>query len=119
MMKRIDWRAIASLPLLAAAAALTWSTVQGLAARRVVRFELAEISHARYGVLNANRWVEILTPVLDKRIDELDLAPASGASLRPMVQNALYRLLDDVKVKMTAKPAPGAPQPTGPMAMMG
>lgn len=119
MTTRIDWRAVASLPLLAAAAALTWSTVQGLAARRIVRTELAEISHARYGVLNASRWVEILTPVLDKRIDELDLAPMSGASLRPMVQNALYRLLDDVKVKMTAKPAPGAPAPTGPAAMLG
>ena len=65
MATRIDWRAVASLPLLAASAWLTWSAVQGLEARRDLRTDLAEISHARYGVLNADRWVAILTPILD------------------------------------------------------
>jgi hypothetical protein len=117
-MKSIDWRAIVTIPLLAAAAWLTWSTVEGLRERRVVRTQLAEISHARYGVMNADRWVALLVPALDKRVDELDLAPASGASLRPMVESALYRLLDDVKAQMSAKPAPGSPAAAGPMALM-
>lgn len=103
-----DWRLVPAALLLAAAAVLTWSVVVRLEARRVVRTELAEISHARYGLLSADRWVKILTPILDSRIDTLDLQPAKGASLRPMVQNALYRLLDDVKEKMSAKPAPGS-----------
>jgi hypothetical protein len=68
-----------------------------------MRMELAEISHARYGLLNADRWVGILVPILNARIDALDLTAADRASLRPTVENALYRLLDDVKEKMTAK----------------
>ena len=104
---RIDLRVAASVLLLAAATHLTWATVQGLEKRRNLRTQLAEISHVKYGLLNADRWVEILLPALNKQVDALDLAPAQGASLRPMVQNALYRLLDDVKVKMSAKPAEG------------
>jgi len=49
-----------------------------------------------------------LTPILDANIDALDLNPRNQAGLRPMVQSALYRLLDDVKEKMS-KPAPAAP----------
>jgi hypothetical protein len=105
---RIDLRVAASVLLLAAATHLTWATVQGLEKRRNLRTQLSEISHVKYGLLNANRWVEILLPALNKQVDALDLEPAEGPTLRPMVQNALYRLLDDVKVKMSAKPAEGA-----------
>ena len=101
-------RLIAGVLLLGIAAAFTWMTIEGLSARRKLRLDLAEISHARYGLLNASRWVEQLEPILDARIDALDLTAANQASLRPTVENALYRLLDDVKNKMSAKPAPGA-----------
>jgi Paraquat-inducible protein A len=111
---RIDIRLIASVLLLAAAAALTWQTIEGLSARRRLRTELAEIGHARYGLLNADRWVEKLVPILETQIATLDLKVENQASLRPMVQKALYRLLDDVKTKMSA-PAPqgGQPAPAG------
>lgn len=91
--------------LLAVAAVFTWLTIDALAARRTLRMELAEISHVRYGLLNTDRWVEIIVPILDAKIDSLDLTSANQVSLKPMVQNALYRLLDDVKTKMSA-PAP-------------
>jgi hypothetical protein len=102
------WRLAIGVVLLAVAAVFTWLTIEGLSARRTLRMELAEISHARYGLLNADRWVGILQPILDARIDALDLTAADRASLRPTVENALYRLLDDVKQKMTAKD-PGKP----------
>jgi hypothetical protein len=98
-------RLIAGVVLLIAAAILTWTVVGELDARRSLRFDLAEIGHVRYGLLNADRWVEKLAPILESRIDALDLQAESQASLRPMVQNALYRLLDDVKERMS-KPAP-------------
>lgn len=104
---QFDFRLAGSLILLAVAIVFTRMTIDGLEARRKMRTELAEISHVRYGLLNANQWVERLVPILDARIDELDLKNANRASLRPMVQNALYRLLDDVKAKMSAKPAAG------------
>ena len=70
-----------------------------------MRTELAEISHARYGLLNPDRWVEKILPILDARIDALDWKAKDEASLRPTVVSALYRLLDDIKTKMSAPPA--------------
>ena len=101
-------RLAASLLLLAAAMAFTWLTIDGLSSRRRLRTELAEISHVRYGLLNADRWVEKILPVLDAKIDALDLRATNQASLRPIVENALYRLLDDMKVKASANQSPGA-----------
>jgi len=96
------------LLLLAAAANSVWQTIDILSSRRMRRMELAEIGHVRYGVLNADRWVEKIVPVLDAQIDALDLTATNRASLRPMVVKALNRLLDQVGEQMTPKPAPGA-----------
>jgi Paraquat-inducible protein A len=102
------FRLAASVLLLAAAGEFTWLTIDGLAARRRLRTELAEISHVRYGLLNADRWLEKLVPILEANIDALDLKAASRASLRPTVEHALYQLLDDVKEKMSPKNPPAA-----------
>lgn len=100
---KIDFRIVAGVLLLAAAIPFTWLTIDGLSSRRRLRTELAEITHVRYGLLNADRWVEKIVPILEAKIDALDLKAANQASLRPTVQKALYRLLDDVKEKMSAK----------------
>ena len=104
---KIDLRLIAGVLLLAATGVCTWLTIQGLAARRILRTELAEISHARYDLLNVDRWIEKILPIADAKIDALDLKAAS-ASLRPTVEKALYRLLDEVKNRMSAPPKPDA-----------
>lgn len=104
-------RLTVGLLLLAAAANSVWQTVGILSARRVRRTDLAEISHVRYGLLNADRWVEKIVPILNAQIDALDLTAANRASLRPMVINALNRVLDQVKEQLAPKAAPGAPAP--------
>jgi hypothetical protein len=109
------FRLAVSVLLLGTAAVFTWLTIEGLEARRNVRTELAEISHVRYGLLNADRWVEKITPILEANIDALDLKAANRASLRPMVERTLYKLLDEVKDKMSAK----NPQATGVGALLG
>src|SRR5436305_8869903 len=101
-------RLVGSLLLLAAAALNTWETIDELSQRRVLRTELAELSHVRYDLLNADRWVEKLVPILEAQIEALDIKSANRASLRPMVRNALNRLLDQIKEKMS-KPAPPPP----------
>jgi Paraquat-inducible protein A len=95
------FRIAAGVFLLAAAIAFTWLTIDGLSARRKLRTELAEISHVRYGLLSADRWVEKIVPILEAKIDTLDLK-ADRSNLRPAVEKALYRLLDDVKAKAGA-----------------
>jgi hypothetical protein len=103
---KIDFRLVAGVLLLAVATVFTWLTIEGLSSRRRLRTDLAEISHARYELLNANRWVGQLVPILEARIDALDLKAASRAYLRPMVRNSLYRLLADIQQKMSAKNPP-------------
>src|ERR1700733_11405348 len=110
--RMFDFRFAIALLLLAPAALFAWRTVEGLASRRVLRTDLAEIGHVRFGVLNADRWVEKILPILNGKIDALDPTAESSASLRPTVEKALYRLLDQVKEQMAPKPAAGAP-PTG------
>jgi hypothetical protein len=106
---KIDFPIVAGVFLLAAAVAFTWLTIEGLSSRRKLRTELAEISHVRYGLLSADRWVEKIVPILDAKIDALDLNAAGRSNLRPAVESALYRLLADVKQKAAAKdPQSGA-----------
>ncbi len=105
---KFDFRFAAALLLLAPAAFFTWRTVDGLATRRLLRMEQAELGHVRYGLLNADQWVERILPVLEAKIDALDLTAQNGASLRPTVEKALYRLIDQLKEQMSAPPAQGA-----------
>jgi hypothetical protein len=100
---KIDFRLVAGALLLAVAIVFTWLTIDGLSSRSRLRRDLAEISHVRYGLLNADRWVKTIVPILDAKIDALDLKAPNQASLRPTVEKALYRLLADVKEKMSAK----------------
>jgi hypothetical protein len=83
-------------------------TIDILSARRNLRTELAEISHARYGLLDADRWVEKIVPILEAQVDALDLTAANAATLRPTVVRSLNRLLDQVEAQLAPKPAPGA-----------
>ena len=101
----IDFPLIAAVLLLAVAVVCTWWTIDGLAKRRVLRTELAEISHARYDLLNIDHWVARLVPILNEKVDALDLKSASQG-LRPTVEKALYQLLDQVKERFSAPPNP-------------
>src|SRR3954471_24197822 len=95
-------RIIAGALLLLPASWYTWQTIEDLKARRDLPTDLAEISPVRYGIVNADPWRGNLVPILDAQIDALDFQPDQQASLRPMVERALYRLLDQVKEKMSA-----------------
>lgn len=94
----------------------SWKTVDGLAARRVLRSDLAEITHARYGILSADQWRGIIGPILNAQVDKLDLKGQSK-SFRPMVERSLYDLLDHIKTQMTSPKggAPGLPGGGNPM----
>ena len=102
-------RLAAAVLLLFPAIWFSWKTIDGLAARRLLRTDLAEITHARYGILSADQWRSIIGPLLDAQIDKLDLK-SQNKSLRPMVERSLYALLDNIKTQMTqSQPAaPGA-----------
>lgn len=105
-------RLAAAVILLLPAIWFSWKTVDGLAARRLIRTDLAEITHARYGILSADQWRGILGPILNAQVDKLDLKGQSK-SLRPMVERSLYDLLDHIKTQMTSPNAKGSGLPGG------
>jgi hypothetical protein len=105
-------RLAAGVILLLPAIWFSWKTIDGLAARRLLRTDLAEITHARYGILSADQWRDIIGPMLQAQVGKLDLKSQSK-SLRPMVERSLYALLDNVKTQMSA-PDPKTKKPGTP-----
>ena len=83
--RQFDLRFAAGAILLVPVIWFTWLTVDGLGARRQLRTDLAELTHVRYGLLSADRWRDIIAPILNAQIDTIDLKGQSK-SLRPMVQ---------------------------------
>ena len=97
----------------------SWLTIDGLAKRRDLRTDLAELEHVRYGLLSADQWRAIIGPILNEQVDKLDLKGQSK-NLRPMVERSLNSLLDNIQRQMSApKPkdskAPAAPGQGNPM----
>ena len=105
-------RLVFGVVLLLPAIWFSFKTVDGLAARRVIRTDLAEITHARYGILSADQWRAIIGPMLNAQINNLDLKGQSK-NLRPMVERSLYALLDNIKTQMTAPAPKGSTKPAG------
>jgi hypothetical protein len=112
-----DLRLVAGVILLLPAIWFSWKTIDGLAARRLIRTDLAEITHARYGILSADQWRTIIGPILDAQVDRLDLKGQSK-SLRPMVERSLYALLDNIKTQMTSPNAKASGMPGGGNVML-
>jgi hypothetical protein len=90
------FRLAAAAILLLPAIWFSWKTVDGLAARRLIRTDLAEITNARYGILSADQWRTIIGPMLNAQVDKLDLK-GQTKSLRPMVERSLNALLDNIE----------------------
>lgn len=107
----LNFRLAAALILLLPAIWFSWKTVDGLAARRDMRTDLAEITNARYGILSADQWRAIIGPMFNAQVDKLDLKGQSK-SLRPMVERALNALLDNIKTQMTSPDAKKQGKPT-------
>ena len=112
-----DLRLAAGVILLLSAMWFSWKTIDGLARRRLIRTDLAEITHARYGILSADQWRAIIGPMLDAQVDKLDLKGQSK-SLRPMVERSLYALLDNIKTQMTSPRAKATGMPGGGNAIL-
>ncbi|WP_348262819.1 paraquat-inducible protein A [Telmatobacter sp. DSM 110680] len=110
--RAFDLRLILAALLLLPAIWFSWKTVDGLAARRLIRTDLAEITHARYGILSADQWRTIIGPILNAQVDKLDLK-SQNKSLRPMVERSLYALLDNIKTQMTSPQAKTSETPGG------
>jgi hypothetical protein len=90
----------------------TWLTATGLVARRDLRTDLADMDHVRYGLLNADRWRDIIGPILNAQVDKIELKGQSK-NLRPMVERSLNALLDNIQKQSKVPPPAGSPPKPG------
>ncbi len=97
--RKFDVRVAIGTVLLLPTIWFTWLTVDGLAARRKIRTDLAEMDHVRYGLVSADNWRAIVGPILHAQVDKLDLK-AQGKNLKPTIERALNTLLDAMPQKM-------------------
>ncbi|WP_373509883.1 paraquat-inducible protein A [Thiocapsa sp.] len=102
-------RQILALALLIGAGWLLINLVGDLNRVKVLKTDLAEIHHVRYGLLDADVWVARIGQILEKRVDELDLTQAS----REQVTAAVTQLLDTLIREIERNLAQRRPDPGG------
>ncbi|NEV63383.1 paraquat-inducible protein A [Thiorhodococcus minor] len=83
-------RRVVAVAFFVAAAVLTVQLVTDLNRIKVLKTDLAEVHHVRYGLLDADEWVDRISAVIEKRVSELDLTEEN----RPQVVKAVEQVLD-------------------------
>ncbi|EXJ16561.1 hypothetical protein D779_4114 [Imhoffiella purpurea] len=68
-------------------------------ARRIqsMEMDLAEMNHVRYGLLDADQWVERLSAIVAKRIDTFELTEANRPQVVAAVAQVLNSMLDEIE----------------------
>jgi hypothetical protein len=72
---------------------------------QILKTELAEINHIRYGLLNVDEWSDQLATILSIKIIEFKLTPESREKVIENLENMLYQLIDDVEAMMKSRTA--------------
>jgi hypothetical protein len=88
---------ITSTLLLGAALVLTIQLISQARQNQVLKTDLAEINHIRYGLLNVDEWTDQVTTILSIKIIEYKLTPDSREKLLHNVENILYTMIDEVE----------------------
>jgi len=58
---------------------------------KVIKEELVEVSKVKYGIFNADEWRVILSDVISKKIDELEITDENRDEMREKIQEMLHR----------------------------
>jgi hypothetical protein len=66
-----------------------------LRARQQMALDLAEVKDVKYGLLNADVWVQKATAILEKRADEFELTPKRRTLLKPILERSLDTLITE------------------------
>ena len=83
--------------LLAIALVLTIQVILIAKEHQLVKIDLSEINHIRYGLLNVDEWAEKVAFILTEKINEFEVTPENREQLETSVSNVLYTLIDEVE----------------------
>ncbi len=64
---------------------------------QMLKIDLAEINHIRYGLLNVSEWSDRIAVVTTAKINEFEITPENREQFQKSLENVLYTLIDDVE----------------------
>ena len=70
---------------------------------QILKTELAEINHIRYGLLNADNWGDQLATILSIKILEFSLSPDEREKVLENLENMFYQLIDEVEMMLKSQ----------------
>lgn len=89
-------RNILSVILLGAICFFSLQIISESKKRQTIVIENAEIKNIKYGLLSVHSWKKQVSEILAKKVREFDLTTENRRELKSSIQNALYKLLDEV-----------------------
>ncbi|MCG6863608.1 MAG: paraquat-inducible protein A, partial [Chromatiaceae bacterium] len=90
-------RTLLAAALLVGAAAVTVGLIGESGRLKGWQTDLAELNDVRYGLLDADNWVEQISDILDRRIDGFELTAENRPLIKRNVERVLDRLLEEIE----------------------
>lgn len=100
-------RSVLSILLIVSGLVLTANLIRDLNHIKHLQTDLAEINDVRYGLLNASVWVEQVSRIIDKRINEFELTDTNRPEIKQNIELVLRRLIDEVEAYLRKRNASG------------
>lgn len=63
--------------------------------RRILKEDLIELSKVKYGLFNVDEWKKILSVIISKKIEELNLQGSDREEMRRKISALLYKIVGD------------------------
>ena len=97
---RAHLKIVISTAAVIAALVLTMQLITQARQLQVLKTELAEVNHIRYGLLNTDEWAYQIATILSIKIVEFELTPQSRETVLQNLEGVLNLMIDEVEVIM-------------------
>ena len=81
---------------LAASLMLAWQLIQTLRHSQELSIQLAELEDVKYGLFNANRWVDEIAVILERKITNVELDEDNRTAIKRSMARMLDRLIVEI-----------------------
>ena len=102
---RAHLKIVISTAVVIAAMVLTIQLISHARQLQVLKTELAEVNHIRYGLLNTDEWAYQLATILSMKIVEFKLTPENREKVIQNLEGILNLMIDEVEVMLRQRTA--------------
>jgi len=100
---KTNLKVLISSGLLIATIFLTVQIVSLSKENQLLKIDLSEINHVRYGLLNVDEWSEKVAYIIIEKIEEFEITPENRDQLQSSLANVMYKLIDEVEELMAER----------------